>query len=280
MGERGAPPLAHPARKLVSWTFLAWVALLLPAHSQTWSTVRGPSPGPARVIGGTGLGCIAGAVELPPEGPGYQAVRLSRNRNWGHPDLVRFVQTFAARSGQDLWIGDLGQPRGGPMPFGHASHQAGIDADIWLDLSRKPAMSRPARESIPETSLVLPDQSAVDPRRFTEAHARLIRLAAETPGVERIFVNHGIKRSLCAMHRGEAWLHRVRPWFGHDSHMHVRLRCPAGSPECRPGPPIPAGDGCDGLDWWLSEAARRPTPRPPGPRPQLPAACAALLRLP
>jgi len=266
-------------RRRLAAAFLALLLPALPVQAQSWSTVQGPTPGPARVIGTTGLGCLAGAVELAPEGPGYQVVRLSRNRNWGHPELIRFVQSFAARSGQDLWIGDLGQPRGGPMPYGHASHQAGIDVDIWLDLRRKPAMTRAARENISETSLVLRDQSAVDPARFTEAHARLIRQAAETPGVERIFVNHGIKRSLCAMHRGEPWLRLVRPWFGHDAHMHVRLRCPAGSPDCRPGPVIPAGDGCDaGLAWWMSEDARRPRPRPPGPRPQLPAACAAVLR--
>lgn len=259
------------------------MALLLagPAFAQSWSTVAGPTSGPARIVGTTGLGCIAGAVALPPEGPGYQAVRLSRNRNWGHPDLIRFVQSFAARSGQELWIGDLAQPRGGPMSSNHLSHQAGLDVDIWLDLRRKPASSRAARENIPEPSLVLPDQSAVDPARFTESHARLIRLAAETPGVDRVLVNHGIKRSLCARHGGEAWLRRIRPWRGHDSHMHVRLRCPAGSPDCREGPPIPAGDGCDAsLDWWLSGDSRRPRPRPPGPRPQLPSACAAVLQAP
>ncbi|WP_347265541.1 penicillin-insensitive murein endopeptidase [Roseococcus pinisoli] len=267
-------------------TLAGAMALFLagPASAQGWSTVQAPSSGPARVIGTTGLGCIAGAVALPPEGAGYQVVRLSRNRNWGHPDLIRFIQSFAGRSGQDLWIGDLAQPRGGPMSSGHLSHQVGLDVDIWLDLRRKPASSRTARENIPETSLVLPDQSGVDPARFTEAHARLIRLAAETPGVDRVLVNHGIKRSLCAMHRGEAWLHRVRPWRGHDSHMHVRLRCPAGSSDCREGAAIPAGDGCDAsLDWWMSEDARRPRLRPPGPpppRPQLPAACAAVLRAP
>jgi penicillin-insensitive murein endopeptidase len=255
--------------------------LAVPALAQTWGSVAGPSHGPARIIGGTALGCISGAVELPPEGAGYQVVRLSRNRNWGHPELIRFIQAFASRSGHDLWIGDLGQPRGGPLPYGHVSHQAGLDVDVWLDLRRKPAMSRAARENIPETSLVLPDQTAVDPRRFTEAHARLIRLAAEMPGVDRVLVNHGIKRSLCSMYRGEAWLHRVRPWRGHDSHMHIRLRCPAGSPDCRAAAPIPAGDGCDeGLDWWLSPEARHPRPRPPGPRPQMPTACAAVLHAP
>lgn len=273
----------------------AWIgavmALLVPtmaaaqgnARAAPWGAVSTPAPGPARVIGGTGLGCIAGAVRLPDEGPGWQAVRVSRNRHWGHPVTVAWVQALAGRAQAagfpDLWIGDLSQPRGGPMTYGHASHQNGLDADIWLDLSPKPRVPAAAREEIRITSLVLPDETGVDPRRFTDRHAALIRLAAQTPGLDRLLVNHAIKRELCRRHRGEAWLRRVRPWRGHDSHMHIRLGCPAGQAECRDIPPPPAGDGCDAsLDWWLSEEARNPPRRAPsGPPPPLPAACAGVL---
>jgi len=273
-------------RTVLALILLAGSASAQP-RSNAWSDVGTPTAGAPRVIGGAALGCLSGAVQLPLEGAGYQAVRVSRNRHWGHPDTIRFVQEFAAetrRSGlPDLWIGDLAQPRGGPMPWGHVSHQNGLDVDIWLDLLPKPPQPRAAREEIRITSLVLPDQSGVDPRRFTPAHVAVIRQAAEHPRVDRVIVNHGIKRSLCAAHRGEAWLRRVRPWRGHDSHMHIRLRCPAGSPDCRDAPPIAAGDGCDAsLDWWQSEEARRPPARParPGPPPALPAACAGVLRAP
>lgn len=252
------------------------------SRADLWASVSGPSSGPAHVIGGTTLGCIAGAVALPPEGPGWQVVRLSRNRYWGHPDLIAFVRDFAGRARTagfgDLWIGDLAQPRGGPMPYGHASHQSGLDVDIWFDLARKPVMSREQRETISVASLVRPDETDVDPARFTPAHARMIRMAAETPGVDRVLVNHAIKRALCRLHGGESWLRRVRPWRGHDQHMHIRLRCPADSPECRDQPPPLPGDGCDAsLDWWLTPEARRPMPRPPGPPPRLPNACAGVL---
>ncbi|MBY0335780.1 MAG: penicillin-insensitive murein endopeptidase [Acetobacteraceae bacterium] len=266
------------------------LALLLatPAAAQPasrWAAADGPAPGPARSIGGAALGCLQGAAQLPSEGPGWQAVRLSRNRHWGHPETIRWVQGFAGRARAagfpELWIGDIAQSRGGPMPWGHASHQTGLDVDIWLDLRAKAAFApRHSREELEIPSLVLPDQTEVDPSRFTARHAALIRLAAESPGVDRVIVNHGIKRSLCRIHGGEAWLRRVRPWRGHDSHMHVRLRCPAGSPDCVEAPPIPPGDGCDAaLDWWLTEEARRPPPRPaqPAPPPRLPAACAPLL---
>lgn len=271
---------------------LLLLAFALPAQAQAprsnaWAEVAGPTSGAARSIGGASLGCLAGAVQLPLEGVGYQAVRVSRNRHWGHPVTIRFVQDFAAEAQRrglpDLWIGDLAQPRGGPMPWGHVSHQTGLDVDIWLDLLPKARQPRAAREEIRITSLVLPDQSGVDPRHFTPRHAALIRQAAEHPGVDRVIVNHGIKRSLCAAHRGEAWLRRVRPWRGHDSHMHIRLRCAPGDASCQQAPPLPAGDGCDAsLDWWLSEEARRPprAPARPGPPPTLPAACAPVLRAP
>ncbi len=266
---------------MLALAFLLISGAALAQPSRDWAAVPNPAAGPPRVIGAHANGCIAGAVALPPEGPGFAVVRAARNRFYGHPALTGFVQGFAARAQaagfERLWIGDLGQPRGGPMPFGHSSHQSGLDADIWLDLRPKPA----ERERIEVPSLVLPDESAVDPARFTPRHAALIRLAAETPAVERIFVHFAIKRALCTAHRGEAWMRRVRPWYGHDSHMHVRLGCPAGSPDCVAQSPVPAGDGCDaGLDWWFSAEARRPPARAPGPPPRLPAACAAVLTAP
>ncbi|WP_241671045.1 penicillin-insensitive murein endopeptidase [Dankookia rubra] len=241
-----------------------------------------PTAGPARVFGRTGLGCIAGAVALPPDGPGWQAVRLSRNRNWGHPMLVGTLRDLAARAKAQgfpaLWIGDLGQPRGGPMPYGHSSHQVGLDADVWLELSPKPSLTVAAREEVVVPSLVLPDESDVAPARWTPRHAALIRLAAELPGVDRIFVHHAIKRQLCRTDAGAAWLRHVRPWRGHDSHMHIRLRCPTDQPDCHDQPPPPAGDGCDSsLDWWLTAEARHPAQRAPGPPPPLPVACRTVL---
>jgi penicillin-insensitive murein endopeptidase len=262
---------------------LLWL-LALPAGAQApeaWAALRSPAPAPARVIGSPTNGCLAGAARLPEEGPGFQAVRVARNRHWGHPSLVAFVQDFA-RAAQadgfpDLWIGDLAQPRGGPMPSLHVSHQSGLDVDVWLDLREKPRVPAALRENLDIPSLVRPDEREVDRARFTARHAALIRLAAERSEVDRLLVHHAIKRELCALSPGAPWLRRVRPWRGHDSHMHIRLRCPSGSPDCVETALPPPGDGCDAsLAWWLTQEARRPPPRAPGPPPALPAACSAV----
>ncbi|WP_199231249.1 penicillin-insensitive murein endopeptidase [Falsiroseomonas bella] len=257
------------------------------ARAADWAAPARPAAGPPRAIGGTSLGCLAGGVALPHDGPGWQAIRVSRNRHWGHPAAIALVEHVAGRAQAaglpDLWIGDIAQPRGGPLPWGHASHQTGLDVDIWLDLRPKPLVPAGRREELSIPSLVLPDGMAVDPARWTARHAQLIRIAAEAPGVDRLLVNPAIKRRLCADHGGAAWLRRVRPWRGHDSHMHVRLRCPPDSPLCRDIAPPPPGDGCDStLDWWFTEEAGRPPARParPGPPPRLPAACTGVLAAP
>jgi hypothetical protein len=54
------------------------------------------------------------------------------------------------------------------------------------------------------------------------------------------------------------WMSKVRPWYGHDDHIHVRLKCPADSPNCRAQPPVPGGDGCDkSLDHWFTDSILR-----------------------
>src|SRR3954451_16050793 len=100
---------------------------------------RKPTPVPleARSIGFYTKGCLAGGVALPINGKTWQVMRLSRNRNWGHPKLIEFLERLARRVPQingwpGLLVGDISQPRGGPMLTGHASHQVGLDADIWL----------------------------------------------------------------------------------------------------------------------------------------------------
>lgn len=258
--------------------------------NELFGAVLGPTVGSApEAIGSYAKGCLRGAVELPISGPGWEVMRLSRNRNWGHPSLVRFVERLAADSlredGVGILVGDLGQPRGGPARYGHASHQTGLDADIWLMPPPSGALSHQDRESLIAVSMVREGRYAVDPGRFGGRQAALIRRAAMAPEVARVFVNPGIKAALCAIGGGERWLGKVRPWHGHDAHMHVRLRCPPGEPLCVDQDPPPRGDGCGAdLERWLRGApvkiVDRSTPARPVALGSLPAECREVLREP
>jgi len=260
------------------------------AQAADWGSVTGPSPGPARVIGGPANGCLAGAAELPPDGLGYEAIRLSRHRNYGHPETIAFVERLAREAHdaglQPFYVGDMAQPRGGPMTYGHGAHENGVDVDIWLNLDRKPALPVAAREEVDLPLMILPDHSDIDPSHFGVPQVTLLRLAARDPKVDRIFVNAAIKRALCrgvsgAREGDTSWLRKIRPWWGHTRHFHVRLACPPDSPACIGQAPVPPGDGCDAsLDWWFEPHPPSPAPPGPPPRPPLPATCTALLQVP
>jgi penicillin-insensitive murein endopeptidase len=258
--------------------------------------VTTPAGGSARVEGFYSSGCLAGAEQFPINGPDWQVMRLSRNRNWGHPTLIEFLKSLSAAvrtTGEwnGLLVGDMSQPRGGPMLSGHASHQVGLDADIWLTPMPGHELSRQEREEMSAVMMVAPDRKDVDPQVWTPGHAAVIKAAAHDPNVERVFVNAAIKKALCRdTDPDREWMTKVRPYWGHDYHFHVRLRCPPDSPACRPQPSPPPGDGCGkDLDWWFTEAVLHPKPpppqQPPTPRPQvtmanLPPACRAVLAAP
>jgi penicillin-insensitive murein endopeptidase len=252
-----------------------------------------PAALPLEVIGTYSKGCIAGAEPMPINGDTWQVMRLSRNRNWGHPDLIALLKRLSAKAHRDagwpgILVGDIGQPRGGPALSGHASHQIGLDADIWLTPMPGHRLSRNEREEMSAVMMVRDDRLDVDPRVFTPAHLAVIRDAALEPSVQRIFVNAAIKKALCRQAKGDrSWLSKVRPWWGHDYHFHIRMRCPAGSSECHGQKEQEGGDGCGDLGYWFSDAVLHPPPpkEPPKPVPpmtmaQLPPACRAVLNAP
>ena len=123
------------------------------------------------------------------------------------------------------------------------------------------------------TMVVADSRKDVDPKVWTPAHAAIIKAAAEDPLVERIFVNAAIKKKLCeGAGTDRAWLTKVRPYWEHDYHFHVRIKCPDDSPNCKHQDPVPAGDGCGkDLDWWFTDAVLHPKPstEPEKPRPPI-----------
>jgi len=254
-----------------------------------------PAAMPTRVIGFYSHGCIAGARRLPINGETWQVMRLSRNRNWAHPDMVALVERLSAKAHKEagwpgILVGDMSQPRGGPMTSGHASHQVGLDADIWLTPMPDRRLSREEREEMSAVMMVREDRLDIDPRVWTPGHLMLIREAAREPSVQRIFVNAAIKQALCRDARGDrSWLSKIRPMYGHDYHFHVRIKCPPGSTDCESQPEPAEGEGCSAADlaYWFKDEVLHPKPpaEPPKPKPpltmaQLPAACRQVLSAP
>ena len=258
-----------------------------------FGAAQGPDGSQSAVIGGYSRGCLAGAARLPETGPTWAAMRLSRNRNWGHPELVDFVQDFSAQVAAQtpwpgLYVGDLTQPRGGPMLSGHVSHQSGLDADIWMLPPTRFDLSAAERESLSSISTRSAGGARVG-ENWTPTHMEVMRLAASDPRVARIFVFTGAKVWMCDNATGDReWLRKIRPAVGHHFHFHVRLHCPPGSRDCEAQDAPPPGDGCEEARA-RAEAILNPpppdpnyVPPPPPPRPpmtlaDLPRQCAALL---
>jgi penicillin-insensitive murein endopeptidase len=273
-----------PAKKLAIAVLMFITPIIYPAlvSANAWSQFSTPTWGPPQAIGTYTAGCLAGAAKLPVDGEGYQVMRLSRQRYFGHPLLIDFIGSLsrqvAENHNRSLLIGDLGQARGGPTPSGHRSHQTGLDVDIWYE--HEPlghSLSAKVREQRSALSMVASDGLSVN-HLWNSTQAEILRLASAFPSVERIFVNAAIKKKLCQTQRHRAWLRKIRPWWGHDEHFHVRLHCPPGSPQCQSQEAAPSGDGCDaGLEWWFSAEARQPAKPAPRIEPILPAACEALL---
>jgi penicillin-insensitive murein DD-endopeptidase len=257
---------------------------------ELFGAMTAPAPLVSRAIGTYARGCLSGGVALPISGPNWQVMRLSRNRNWGHPRLVSLLERLANDGRRlDGWpgllVGDIAQPRGGPMITGHESHQIGLDADIWLTPMPNRLLTRKEREDLMATSM-LKDPFTVDMHLWTPLHTKLIKRAASYPEVERIFVHPAIKQVLCDQAGADrAWLSKVRPWWGHYYHFHVRIACPPGDPYCQSQSPVSGDDGCrTELDDWFKKLrqAERQAPgtasaKPPLTLDDLPVQCRTVL---
>ncbi|MBF5078871.1 penicillin-insensitive murein endopeptidase [Paracoccus sp. NBH48] len=275
------------------------MGLALPASAQSlakdvFGAFRTASGGPAVSIGNYSQGCAQGLVQMPESGPSWQSMRLSRNRNWGHPEMIGFLQGLSRAAQQAGWrglyIGDISQPRGGPMTSGHASHQLGLDADIWMLPPPTLGLSPQQRENLSSVSVVANGGTALS-GNWTGGHMSIMRAAARDPRVERIFVDPVAKVAMCQMETGNRdWLRKIRPINNHDFHFHVRMNCPAGS-ICQTPNPIPAGDGCAEAQEWINiridpSRAKPSTPDPNYRHPRtyrmsdLPAQCSTVASAP
>ncbi|SDE61591.1 penicillin-insensitive murein endopeptidase [Limimaricola pyoseonensis] len=242
-------------------------------------------------IGFYSKGCMAGGAQLAETGPTWQAMRLSRNRNWAQPETLDYVQDLSRVAAtlpgwNGIYVGDMSQPRGGPMLTGHASHQTGIDIDIWLRPADRLDLSVAERESISSIDMQARG-GAYTNDNWTPAHEALLKAAASDPRTARIFIFPGAKVAMCDSATGDrSWLGKIRPWYGHNTHFHVRLNCLPGDPSCEGQEPPPPGDGCEEAREWQRNILNPPPPDPDAPPPapkretrmsDLPAQCASVL---
>ena len=240
---------------------------------QQFGAMRNASTQKAAPFGSYAKGCIAGAEQLPETGPTWQAMRLSRNRNWGHPETIDFIKDLSAYAAKQpgwngLYIGDISQPRGGPMLSGHRSHQLGLDVDIWMLPTSQLNLSRKQRENISSVSLRR-DGGAYVNTSWSGAHHRIMKKAAQDKRTARIFVFPGAKVQMCKDEKGNRkWLRKIRPWWGHHYHFHVRLACPKGARGCVNQSPPPRGDGCADAQKWVDDILNAPPPKPNAPKPK------------
>ena len=274
----------------------------------SWSKAKKPSKHTAQSIGSYAGGCLQGGQLLSETGKGYTSIRRFRNRFYAHPHTLEVVQSLgrwvADLKMRTLEIGDLSQPRGGLMTYGHRSHQSGLDVDLWFGyppslqthvekqvkkfkkgLKDSKKMSRKQKNQLfdlEHPSVLMKKREQIDPKTWSDRHLILLYLATLDPRVERIFVHWQIKSKLCSLHKKkqldhvlknakayfkkkepnfdlnhDQWLRKIRPWYGHHQHFHIRLACPSDSPKCTPQTPLPNTAGCDRQFAWFSFAAQR-----------------------
>ena len=257
------------------------------AEGRAFNEFKTPTLHETEVIGSYANGCLLGAEKLADKGPGYQTMRQSRNRHFGHPALIDYIEKLAKireKKGVLLFVGDMSQPRGGLMNSSHASHQIGLDVDIWL-YTMKPSAFKPAYiEKIGSPSVVDKVKGVVN-ADWRDEIFEFVGEAASFPEVDRIFINPVIKKELCKIDPNAPWQYKIRPWFGHDSHFHVRLKCPKGEASCLPQAPIPKTSGCTAdLDNWIRDQSdyaingSKPGSGKAKPRPPMPLRCQQLLQ--
>lgn len=212
-------------------------------------------------IGKYNAGCIKNSAELPETGLGYQIIRPNRKRNHGNNTMIEYIKKFTKefnfKHKANVLIADISKKGGGPILDDHSSHQTGLDADILLlhKNSVNELYTISERESLKPISKLNGSKSSIDFNKWSPLNGELLKTAASYDEVDRIFINPAIKKHLCKTYNNEPWLKKLRPWWGHDGHFHVRLSCPSGNQKCvdlESPKDIECGAG---LDWWFSKDA-------------------------
>jgi murein endopeptidase len=170
---------------------------------------------PSRAAGEPWDGRLINGIELPAEGPGYvtwdpirKRVGNREWRRWGTDRLVDAVTAVVAAYAErhpdapPILIGDLSRPDGGDFGkrfggLGHASHQNGLDADVYYP--RRDGRLR----------------RAASPRQVDRAAAQELVDAFVQADAQYVFVGPSLHL------RGPRGI--VQTLVHHDDHLHFRL---------------------------------------------------------
>ncbi|MGF1908854.1 penicillin-insensitive murein endopeptidase [Vibrio kasasachensis] len=246
--------------------FLSFLSFSL--FASPWESFSKPNRFSPEAIGSYANGCLFGAKALPLNGYGYQVLRSQNKRYYGHPDTIEFIERLSAKAREDLrthlLIGDMSLPQGGRFTSGHTSHQTGLDIDIWFRLADMKLSKSSLRVPKPQSLVDIPAYQIIQ-SNWDNRHFRLIKMASDDNKVARIFVHPVIKEKLCSLEGGDRnWLRKIRPWRGHNYHMHIRLRCPDGEMNCIEQNPPPVGDGCgkEVVSWRPKHNVKEYRPQP------------------
>lgn len=315
--------------KLIVVLFAFSVSAKAAAKSQNpFENITDPVSGGAQgaqSVGFYSLGCLLNGEKYAVSNAQWEVVNTFRNRFYGHPSMAAFLtylgDGMVKLHGKKVVTGDVGLPAGGPTVSGHASHQTGLDVDLryrYYDAGKKMSDSERSNFAAPDIAIHEVEEvkeagkkkyvlkTSLVGGKLADVVADSLRISAEHPAVERIFVSPPIKKALCARYANAgaypAWLLKLSPYYGHADHFHVRIACPEGSTDCVKQAPVrPAADdttkvGCAGssLHWWynqtinedsffreqVTELENPPPPKPPswlGKMCELPKKCKDLV---
>ena len=221
---------------------------------EKWGSFKSPTLGDTKSIGSYNAGCLDGAQTLPLNTLGLVQMRPARQKYYGHPTLLSFLENlgekFYQKQKKFLLVGDLSQPRGGPTINGHASHQTGLDVDIWFDFVKKRReLSYMDLEHMPALKYIRNNKLY----NWNKDHEQLILMSVMDQRVDRVFVSPPIKKYFCDKKLRPEYLKKIRPWWGHKDHVHVRLKCPKNEELCEPQAAIKSVDCEKNLDWWFGD---------------------------
>jgi penicillin-insensitive murein endopeptidase len=219
------------------------------------STDDDRDPGQTQAVGYySDGGMLINAEDVLNRSNSIHKIFMNRDRPYGTRELIDLVIDMAdevqARydNVEKLQVGDLANRHGGPALPNHQSHQNGLDVDI-VYLSNDHKLQ--GKNNAYWTQYFV-SKGKVTSNFNTSRNWELFKYIVDQADVGRIFVDPAIKSRMCSYAKsiGEfsdniEVLRRLRPLNQHhETHFHLRLKCPDDDPDCIDQAEPPSGSGC------------------------------------